>query len=189
MRGTWDPQISRRAVPGLAGTEDSLGYDVAEIEYHLHNTERWLGKLAVQTATDWADSNISTPFHAISGNNAYGSDPNDEAQVLGTADTPVQAGMVRYDPHEILVVACSVTTPVKVRAVFGTGTMAAAIAAGQYSERMFHLDPAAASGQGVPVPLMMPRCAAGTCKLWMQFWSVTDNATIDFYLGLHEYPG
>ena len=189
MRGTWDPQIDRRAVSGLTGTPDSLAYRTNEIERHHHGRERWYGKLAVQTATDWADNVINSPFQAISGNNDYGSDPNDEAQVVGTADTPVIAGRVYYDPHRILIVDCSVTTPTKIRAVYGTGTLAAAVAAGQFSTKMLHIDPAAASNAAVPVVLMTPRLRCGIDKLWLQFWSLTDNATIDFYIGWHEYEG
>lgn len=178
-----------RECEGLLGTHDSLCYRVTEIERHLHGRERWYGKLAVQTATDWADNNISTPFRAISGNNAYGADPNDEAQVIGTADTPSIAGNVRYDPHQLFIVAASITTPFKLRIVYGTGTMADAIAAGQYSTIMVKVDTGIGASPATPVDIMSPRLTCGSTKLWIQMWSVTDNATVDFYVGWHEYEG
>ncbi|GAH24608.1 unnamed protein product, partial [marine sediment metagenome] len=52
----------------------------------LYNRECWKGKRATQTATEWAAS-VLTPFRAISGPNSYGTDTDDEAKVLGTADT------------------------------------------------------------------------------------------------------
>lgn len=160
---------------------------VEAIDHHHHNHERWYGKLAVQTATDWADNVINNPYRAISGNNVYGADPNDEAQVIGTADTPVFAGNLYYDAHRILVIACSVTTPVKLRIVHGTGTLADAVAAEQYSTIMCRFDAAAGSLLAVPVETMVPRLLCGIDKLWIQFWSITDNATVDFYVGWHEY--
>jgi len=53
-------KIDNKAVDGLLGVSNSLGYRVHEIERHLHGRERWLGKAGSQTATDWAD-NVLTP--------------------------------------------------------------------------------------------------------------------------------
>jgi hypothetical protein len=160
--------------------------ETVEIEHHYHNRERWRGKLAVQTATDWADDTLS-PFRAISGNNAYGSDVNDEALVIGTADTPAIAGMTKYDPHLIFVVDASSSTVYKIRLVYGSGTMAAAIAAGQFSEAMFRMDPAAAQDAHGPVDFRMPRLTCGTDQCWLQCWNASNNATLDFLVGWHEY--
>lgn len=165
---------------------DSTLAETIEIEAHLHNRERWFGKLAVQTATDWADNNL-TPFRAISGANDYGSDANDEALVLGTADTPIFAGNTRYDMHRIFVVAASSDTVYKLRFVYGSGTMADAIAAGQYSTTMIKIDPAVQSSPSVAHDIMLPRGTCGVTKVWVQAWNATDNATIDFFVGVHEY--
>jgi hypothetical protein len=195
MRGCLANKIDNQETNGLLGVPNSLAYRVHEIERHFHGRERWYGKLAVQTATDWASDVINNPFRAISGNNAYGSDPSDEALVLGTADTPTMTNLatglpnVKYDVHRILVIACSVTTPVKMRLVYGSGTMAAAIAAGQFSTTMERFDAAVGAALSTPIDWMMPTGTCGSTKVWMQFWSVTDNATVDFYAGLHEYEG
>lgn len=174
--------------PGMTGVSDSAGVlaAVAHVNEYFHTRERWLGKLAVQTGTDWADDTLS-PFQAISGNNAYGSDANDEALVLGTADTPIIADMTHFDLHRILVVDMSSATPYKLRMVWGTGTMADAIIAGQYSEVMVVTDVAIGPpSSGAPFDMKMPSAAAGT-KIWLQAWNVVNNATIDFVVGVHEH--
>lgn len=174
---------------GLLGTSNSLAYRLEEIEKHFHGRERWFGKLAVQTATDWADNNIATPFVCISGNNAYGTDPGDEAQVVGTADTPAISGMARYDVHRLLITDSTSTTVWKLQLIYGTGTMADAITAGQYSTFMVRIDAAAAQLPGVPVEVMMPRGVCASTKVWLRGWNATNDSTLSFFVGWHEYLG
>lgn len=175
-------------VGGLTGTEDSLAYRIAEIARHFHGPERWFGKSADQSEDDWAADTL-TPFRAISGDGDYGADANDEAKVLGEDDTPVQAGRVYFDMHRVLVVGVSVNTEYKLRFIWGTGTMAAAITAGQYTEVLVKFDATnPQQSAGIPFDLRIRRLAAGT-QVWCQAKNATDNATIDFYIGLHEYEG
>lgn len=181
-------KLDTLAVDGLAGTSNSLAYKVHEIERHFHNRERWRGKKAVQSATDWADDTLSA-FRAISGNNVYGGEANDEALVIGTDDTPAIAGNTRYDLHRIMMTGASSSTAYKLRIVYGTGTMADAITAGQYSEMVIMSDPAAAQVPHDVFDVMMPRGTCGSTKVWIQAWNATDNATIDFLVGWHEYEG
>jgi hypothetical protein len=174
---------------GLSGQANSLAYRVHEIEKHFHGRECWRGKKAAQTATDWADDTLS-PFRAISGADDWGGDADDEAQVFGTDDTPFIAGNPKFDIHRILIVATSVDTHWKLRFVWGTGTMAAAIAANQFSCFMLKFDSAnPQQSAGIPVDVMMPRLNSGVDKVWLQAWNATDNATIDFLVGTHEYEG
>ena len=158
---------------------------VVELEQHAHNKERWLGKKAVQSATDWADDSLLA-FQAISGNNVYGADPNDEAQVIGSDDTPITAASLHFDIHSLLITDSSSQTTSKLRIVWGTGTMADAIAADQFVETMFHLDTLAGQVPHAPVTITMPKMAIDT-KVWVQHWNATDNATIDFLVSVHEY--
>jgi hypothetical protein len=181
-------KIDNAAVDGLLGVADSLAYKVHEIEKHFHNRERWFGKLAVQTATDWAENNLS-PFRAISGNNDYGTEANDEALIFGTADTPAIVGGVKYDAHRLFIIDASSTTIWKLQLIYGSGTMAAAIAAGQFSTVMVKVDAAAAATPALPVDIITPRLTCGVDKMWMRAWNATDNATIDFFAGIHEYNG
>ncbi|KKN24531.1 hypothetical protein LCGC14_0893930 [marine sediment metagenome] len=162
--------------------------NLLEHDQHFHNRERWFGISADQSGNDWAADTLNS-FIAISGAGVYGADASDEAKVFGTDDTPIFTGNVEYDIRRILVADVSVNTVWKVRFVWGTGTMANAITAGQTTEEMFLFD--ATNPQlsaGVPVDVRIPRVAVGT-KLWMQARNATDNATIDFFVGAHGYPG
>lgn len=181
-------KIDGLEVNGLLGVNNSLAYKVHEIEKHFHNQECWRGKKAVQTATEWADD-VLTPFQCISGNNDYGSDADDEAQVLGTADTPFRAGQVKFDVHRIFIDDVSSSSLYKMRLIWGTGTMADAITAGQFSCLHLKFDGVGSTSASFPVDVKMPRLNAGVDKLWAQCWNATDNATLDFLVGIHEYAG
>ena len=65
--------------------------------------------------------------------------------------------------------------------------MAAAITAKQTTEFMIitSTDKANKFG-GAPFDIQTPRIAVGT-KVWIQARNATDNATVDFFVGLHEY--
>jgi len=177
-------KIDSAAVDGLLGTADSLAYRVQEIENHLHNSERWFGKKAVPTATDWGDEASLTPYRAISGNGDFGSDPNDEAQVLGTDDTPTVAGMVSFDIHRIMITAASNANDWVLRVIHGDGTMADAEAAGHYSDVMVQ-----DARKGSPIEVLMHRTECAMCKIWIRAKNAANNATIDFFVGIHEYEG
>jgi len=182
-------KIDSAPTDGLVGVEGSLAYRIHEIEKHFHSRGRWLGKLGTQTATAWADDTL-TPYQAISGNDDYGGDVNDEALVVGTDDAPQITGMVKFDLHKVLITAVSVDTVYKLRIVYGSGTMAAAIIAGQYSEFMVKFDSSnPQQSAGIPFHVQMPRLTSGTDKVWIQAWNATDNATVDFFVGIHEYEG
>ena len=154
------------------------------IEEHFHNREVWFGKSADQSGNNWGTVGSLTPYQAISGNGDFGSDADDEAKVLGTDDTPVFSGMTLVDCHRLMVDASSRATPYVLRIIVGTGTMAEAIAARHYS--LFIYKKESAAGRGGPVDFMMHRHAVGT-KVWIQCKNATDDATIDFFLGHHEY--
>jgi len=158
--------------------------DVKEIENHIHSTEKWLGRSADQTGTDWAKQDTLGVFLAISGNNTWGIDAADTVFVIGTSDTPITAGSVYFDMHKIYVVDASVTSVYKVRFVWSTTTFAAGLAAGNVSETMVKVSSAASRIS--PTEFQMPRLAVDT-KVWAQCWNATDNATLSFYVGIHEY--
>ena len=158
--------------------------DTYPIDRHHHAEARCLGKSGDQSGNNWGTEDSLTLFRAISGSAAYGADANDEAKVLGSDDTPVVTGKVKFDLHKILVVATSATTAYIVRLVWGTGTMAAAITAGQYST--FEYMKESAAGRGAPLPVQFGQRESGT-KVWVQVKSGTNNATFDFLVELHEY--
>jgi len=163
-----------------------LYYGVDTIKRHCHGRARWFGISADQSGNDWAADTLN-PFTAISGAADYGSDANDEAKCLGTDDTPIITGQAYFDFHQILVVSVTEDTEYKLRIVYGTGTMAAAIAVGQYTETMVKFDSTNPQlSAGVPVDIMMPRLATDT-KVWLQCKNDTNNADIDFFIGVHGY--
>ena len=182
-------KIDKLITSGLTGVVNSLAYQVNEIENHFHSHERWLGMSGDQSGNNWG-SNVLTPFVAISGADDYGADADDEAKVLGTDDTPVLAGMVKYDLHRILILDVDHDTPYKLRVLHGTGTMAAAISAGDFTEIMVLFDatnPTMSAGK--PVEVRNHRLTCGIDKVWVQAWNASNNSNIDFLIGLHEYEG
>jgi hypothetical protein len=181
-------KIDNATTSGLLGTHDSLAYRVEEIERHFHNRERWFGKSADQSGTNWGTDTL-TPFRAISGSGVYGEDANDEAKVVGSTDTPIFLNSKYMDMHRILVVGVSVDTHYKLRIIYGTGTMSEAISALQYTEVMVKFDATnPQQSAGIPIDIRVPRVSSGT-KYWVQAKNATDNATIDFFAGGHEYEG
>lgn len=152
---------------------------------HFMNRERWFGISGDQSGNDWALEAGLTPFQAISGNGVFGADGNDEAKVIGTDDTPITAGKNFYMLHKLLVLDASVATVYLLRIVYGSDTMANNEAAGQYSDVGFIRE--SGVGRGAPIELKMVMLRVGTDKVWIRAKNATDNATIDFLVGLHEH--
>lgn len=161
--------------------------EVNVVERHLHNQEFWFGIASPQTATNWALRTGLAPFIATSGNDDFGTDPGDTAQVLGTGDTPVNVGSTYFDFHRFSIIDVSNATMFILRIIWGTASQTAdeAEAAGQYSETVAHQQTAA--GQNKPVDIYFPRVAAGS-QVWVKAKNATNNATIQFIVGIHEYP-
>ena len=154
-----------------------------EIEHHFHTKARWFGKLASQTGTDWADNTLA-PYRVISGANVYGAGASDHALVFGTDDTVI-AGQTKYDADAIMVVASNSVTPWKLRFVWGTTTLAQGITDGNWTETMVQV--ASASSRLAKEYIRMPRLTIGVDQLWCQGWNGTDDATLDFLVGIHGY--
>lgn len=182
-------KIDGLATSGLAGVSNSLAYRVHEIEKHFHNHERWFGISADQSGNDWALSvstaGMPTAFTAISGNDTYGADANDEAKIWGTDDA--MGTDTKLDLHDIFVTAASETSIYYLRIIYGSGTMADAITAGQYSEIPVIADAATGGSIAEIINVMMPRITIGTHKIWIQAKNTTDNATISFLVSAHSY--
>ena len=188
-------KIEGAATLGLLGTNNSLAYRVHEIEKHFHNVERWYGKSADQSgANPWAksisDTGMVTSYTAISGTANFGADANDEAFVWGLNDVmtmPIGDAPTKMDLHQMFITAASVTTIFYIRLVYGSGTMADAIAAGQFSTFPIVADAPQNGSIDVIIPVMMPRITIGTDKIWIQCKNATNNATISFLIGAHFY--
>ena len=153
-------------------------------EEHVHNKERWFGISADQGGEDWALQETLAPFIATTDANVWGTAGTDPAKVFGTADTPIFVGGKYFDFHRVLIVANTSASLYKLRFIWGTGTVAEGVAAGQYSEFMFIRD--IASIQRKILEVMSPKIAVGT-RAWVECWNATENATISFFVGIHEY--
>jgi hypothetical protein len=149
-----------------------------EVENHFHNYERWLGKLAVPAGGKVAEEATLTPFQAVSGNNTWGT----PIQLIDVNDVPLQAGRVKFDPHRIVIVDASSATVYRMRLAIGD-TYAAAIAAGHYTGMVFRV---ANVTRMTPMDIQIPDQLVGT-KVWCAVWNATNSATVDFFIGLHEY--
>ena len=156
--------------------------DVPIIEEHDHNRERWFGKSADQTGTDWATEASLTAFQGASGSAAFGT----AIKVLGSSDTPNIAGNTKFDFHRIFVEGSSATTIYVIRFIYGTGDDAdVEEAAGRYSDVYYRKESAA--GRGAPADLRSPLLAS-TTKFWAKVKNASNEATLDFFVGFHEYP-
>ena len=166
-------------------TLEDVEAEVEEIEQHFHNVERWWGALADPDETNAIEANVDRPFAATSGNDAWGA----AIPIKGSADNPILSGMTTFDPHRLIVTDLDDdTTPWRIRIIYGTGTSADAITAGQWTEMMVVTNavPGNRAG-GVPVEVRMPPCPIAT-KLWAQSWNDTTGEVLSFFWGAHGYP-
>ena len=179
-------KIDGAATDGLSGVSNSLAYRANEIERHLHGWERWFGLAGAPDAELHRADRIgttTTPFQADGGNLVWGT----WLQILGSDDTPADAGMAKFDLHRIQMVAVErINATYFVQIALGASG-AAALASDDYTEFSFH--PQSNQAQEVPVEMIMRRKDAGT-KAWLRCLAVGQNTgTMDFFLGLHEYSG
>ena len=179
-------RIDSEAVGGLSSVYNSLAYRVAEIERHFHGRERWWGALAAPDETNAIEANVTRPYVAASGADTWGV----AIPVVGTDDAPAQAADVYFDVHRLMIVDLDdETDPWRIRLIYGTGTSAAAIGAGQWTEMIVESNAVPGNRAGAsPVEVMMPRVAAGT-KLWAQVWNNTNLEELSFFVGVHGYEG
>ena len=176
-------KIDSLAADGLLGVEDSLAYKIAEVEKHLHNWERWLGLAAIPVGeTHRFDVDSMTPFQIDAGNDDWGA----WLQIVGSEDFPITAGMVKRDAHRILIVTAERSGAITRVQIAGGEDADAAVIAGNYTEFMFITQ---ANVKSTPVDIMTGR-APSAVKGWARCWvDGQDTGTVDFFIGVHEYPG
>jgi hypothetical protein len=94
--------------------------------------------------------------------------------------------MVKFDPHKVEIVATERNFDYFLQVAFGASG-AAALAAGTYTEVPFK--PASNQVDSGPVIVQARRQDVGT-KAWARCKCPGQNtATMDLYIGLHEYQG
>ncbi len=182
-------KIDKKAIDGLTGVTDSLSYGIETLRNHNHSLERWFGISADQSGTDWALEDTTNNYRAISGAGVYGADANDEAKVIGTGDGPLVTGGVQFDLHRIFFLALSTDTIWTIRVIWDVTSMANGISNDRFSTVMLMNNPSGNKASGLPAALQVPQLTWGTDMVWIQAKNATDNATADFYIGVHEYTG
>ena len=179
-------KIDAKAVDGLLGVSDSLAYKVHEIERHLHSAGSWFGAAAVASGETHVADRIGAgiaAFQLDAGNEDWGT----WVQILGSSDTPARTNQVYFDPHEIVITYTERSGAYFIQFARGDSG-AAGLASGAYTEVVFESDSVGTKAAGI-TSLQTGRAPAGS-KLWARCLCVGENtATIDFYLGIHEYQG
>ena len=171
---------------GLSATPGSVNYNVETVEHHLHVWERWFGAAVTPDGEVHVADRVGTSvtaFQADAGNDAWGS----WLQVLGSTDTPADAGNAYFDFHRILVTAVERNNATHFFQIALGASGAAALSAGTYTEFVFK--PQTVQAEEWPIWIMTNRVAVGT-KAWLRvFVPGQDSGTADLFLGLHEYDG
>jgi hypothetical protein len=168
----------------IIGNGAALIDKVRRTEEHVHSHERWLVKAAAPVGeTHVADpmSTGSIAFQANGGNLTWGS----WVQIVGSEDTPIDAGRIRFDFHRILVTAYQRNDTIYKFQISNGVDGDAGIAAGDYTE--FPIITQTGILNIDPMPFHSKGIAVGT-KVWCRVWAVGQvSGTIDFYAGIHEY--
>lgn len=132
--------------------------------------------------THVADIDSLTPFVATSGAGDYGSDPGDTVQIVGSLDAPFLPGAVAGHVIQIFVSDLDSESPYIFRLIWGLGSVADALTAGQFSTTMVQSATVPASAPtGEPISIMQPLTVSVGIKLWAQTKNATDNATLTFF--------
>lgn len=182
-------KVDRKVVDGLEGVSNSLAYRVHKIERHLFSAELWF-----ETATT-PDGEVHVADRIGDGAGAFQIDAgNDDwgswVQVLGSDDTPVETGEQYFDIHDIVLEVAERAETYFIQIGWGDDS-ADIIPNGTYTELVAtSLLDAAGDPQGAtPLSLKMYRLTAGT-EVWARCKCPGQNtATIDIYVGIHEYEG
>lgn len=179
-------KVDLKATDGLEGVYDSLAYRVHEIEKHLHSSGSWFGAAAVPSGETHVADRIAggiSPFQLDAGDSDWGT----WVQILGSEDTPARTNQVYFDPHEAVITSTQKAGTYFIQIARGDSG-AAGLAAGTYTEFVFESDAVGQKAAGI-TKVQTGRASAGS-KLWARCLCVGENtATIDFYIGIHEYIG
>lgn len=177
-------KIDDLAVDGLLGVSNSLAYKVQEIEVHLHSGGRWFEK-ATSASGETHTADIigvgSGAFQLDAGNDDWGS----WVQILGSSDTPATAGNAFFDPHEILINGTERIATYFIQFARGASGQAG-YDAGTYTELVMGSD----TNKFKSITKVQTGRAPAGSKVWARCMCPGQNtATLDFFIGIHEYKG
>ncbi len=172
------PLWGDRLNPGAAAIE----LNTFIVEKHWHNREIWFGLASAPNGEiHRADEDSGTAFTVDAGNDGYGT----ALQIIGSADTPVQTGMRKYEPGAIMLGTAENNNQVYFLRVIAGASAAAGVTAGTYATYM--LKSAAAAFTGGEQQVRQSRVDSGI-KLWAQLFAPGQNTSeITIWIGFHEY--
>ena len=165
---------------------EKSAHEIYEIEHHFHSNEKYFGLAGTPAGETHRADRITlkpNPFIADAGNDDWGA----WLQVMGSSDTPVQANMIHFDFHQLLIVDHETNTQdYFMQIVCGEeADIPAKLAAEEFTEFAF------VSGGGTSEAgaqeVHGPRYESGD-KLWVRIWADGQNtSTLNFYFAMHEY--
>jgi hypothetical protein len=154
--------------------KDEILREVSEIEHHTHTLERWIGDGGIEDSL--------TGYTIISGNGVFGA----ETIILTSLQTPLTLGKLFFDLHKFNPLSVSSATVYYIRVIYGTGTVAEAETAKQYTTICIISTGVGANIKGASIDYKMKRLPIGT-KIWAKCKNATNLATVTGLFGMHEY--
>lgn len=172
-------------INAIIATLNEILEEVEETDQHFHNLERWWGATADPTETNAIAATVTNDFTAMSGNDDWGA----AIPILGTADDPTPNGQLIFDAHRVIATDLDADTTLwRFRIIYGYGTSAAAIIAGQWTEvPIITIAVPGNRAGGVASNIKMFPLPIGI-KLWTQVWNDTNGEVLSFQWGAHGYP-
>ncbi len=169
--------------------QDTLSKALAEaleVERHFHAHERLIAKHQAPTGTVKADTS-ATAFYTwdftAAGDSTFGT----ALQILGSDDTPIIAGMTKYDFGKVMITVVNSNTLYKMRIYCGA-TVGVAEATGEITDIWFRGDDTnPQQAHPVEIELKMKRHDAGSL-IWVAIANATGAQTASAVFAIHEYP-
>jgi len=158
---------------------------INSIHAHLHGGAFWFGEASTVTSGVWAGDTLD-PFSATTDSGlAYGSNGY-EALVWGISNIS-PTGQSHFGLAGLIIISATDTDTYKMRACWGSGTLASAISDGYFTEAMFMADISKfTAGQSV-YPWSMPELVVGEDQVWIQVKSSAGNEAIKFFVGIRSH--
>jgi hypothetical protein len=161
--------------------------DLIEItRQKIFNRSITFGKAAVPTATHWGDKYSIVPYIATSGNGDFGTDPNDEALLIGSSDTPTQLNKTKFIISRISMSYVTANSQYIIMLLYGTGTMAEAEMAEQFTTMNFRRSQPGVPECNINLDIVMPLLNVGT-KVWMKVKGAYNNSQIYSLIDIIEF--
>jgi len=169
----------------ITPTINEMALEVSETEHHLHNYEKWLGLADSPVGEIHRADRMGPgilPFTLTAGNLTWGP----WMQVLGSEDTPIQAGKTKYDFHRAMITDTTSTDPFIIQIINGeSAEFAAKLLAEDFDEFPYV---SASNNNDSGISDIIDKKIESGCKCWMRCCAIGANApTLKLYIGIHEY--